>query len=398
MAPRILFISNGYGEDTIATSVVKALLAIDVSSIITALPLVGEGKAYEACGVEVIGPRQLMPSGGMIPGNPGNLLKDIACGLGSLTAAQALAIKHMKGHVDVTAAVGDIYPVLMAMLFAAPPRVMIGTAKSNYFVPYNGFERAVIRRSCEVAFVRDEPTAASLRASRIDARWVGNAMMDSLDYEGQTFGLREGLPCVGILPGSRAEAYGDIAVILEAVEELYTICEGKVAFLMGAALSTPLEEFSRKIAPMGWRFREGQSFPSGSMDYFDKEPVSIAVVRGMFGDVLKCSTVLIGQAGTGNEQAVGLGKPVVTFDSQGRQELGWYRKRQKGLLGDSIAVVAKEKGAIAAEVSAILSIPERYRSMAAIGYERMGPPGGARAMALSLLEHAGAAQARAPGS
>jgi uncharacterized protein (TIGR03492 family) len=50
---RVLFISNGHGEDLNACEVLKALRQKypDVDAI--ALPIVGEGKAYRRAGVEI---------------------------------------------------------------------------------------------------------------------------------------------------------------------------------------------------------------------------------------------------------------------------------------------------------------------------------------------------------
>jgi len=45
--------------------------------------------------------------------------------------------------------------------------------------------------------------------------------------------------------------------------------------------------------------------------------IRIKIVQGKFGDVLSSSKVIIGLSGMGNEQAVGLGKPVVSFPTPG---------------------------------------------------------------------------------
>ena len=46
---------------------------------------------------------------------------------------------------------------------------------------------------------------------------------------------------------------------------------------------------------------------------------SIRIVQGKFGDVLFSSEAIIGLSGMGNEQAVGLGRAVVSFPSGGPQ-------------------------------------------------------------------------------
>jgi len=384
-SPMLFFISNGYGEDTISSRIIKSLRESRCPYQIKALPLVGEGKAYENEGVELLGPCRLMPSGGMIPGNIRNLLGDLGSGLFRLTMDQIAAIKKARSSAIMTVAVGDIYPVIMGSLFSSRPLVMVGTAKSNYFYHYNGFERHMMKSSCSIVFTRDEITARVLCDRGIRALWVGNAMMDSLEITGEDFGFAGDCPCVGILPGSRTDTYRDISIILESIERLYAALSGRVTFIMALADSIEVRKLAHH-AP-GWIFNEGAEERGGSViHHFTRGSVMVKGLCGKFGDVLQVSKIIIGQAGTGNEQAVGFGKPVVTFESSGREKMGWYRARQKGLLGDSISVVKRDSETIAGEVITILNDRERYSRMQAIGYERMGPPGAAGKMAEQCLK------------
>lgn len=381
----ILFISNGYGEDTIAASIIRKIRERDCSLDILCLPLVGEGKVYEKLDVTIIGPRRLMPSGGMIPEKAGNLVKDVFGGLVRLTIEQICAIRRVKKEVVMNVAVGDIYPVIISALFSRRPIVMVGTAKSDYFYRYNGFEKYFMRSCCQVVFPRDEITAESLRKDGINAQWVGNAMMDSLEFTDEDFSLTGEYPCVGILPGSRDFTYRDIVVLMGAVEELWALFDKKVFFVMALAGSTDVELLARSIADSGWKRKNTCGKPH--MHEFVKDGIRVLAAKDKFGDVLIHSHIIVGQAGTGNEQAVGMRKPVVTFDSSGRENLGWYRKRQKGLLGDSISVVQKDKVSVAREVFAILNDRVRYERMGEIGYERMGPAGAADRIAAYIIDH-----------
>jgi len=384
MEKGILFISNGYGEDTISSRIIQSLREKSTVPVF-ALPLVGQGHAYVTCGIRMVGPGRLMPSGGMIPGSVKNLITDFSSGLARLTLEQISVIKAIKNEVKMTVAVGDIYPVILSMFFSKKPLIMVGTAKSDYFYHYNWSERMLIRMSCTRVFTRDELTAASLRKHSIDAEWVGNAMMDSLTVTGIDFGLVCGYPVVALLPGSRKEAYNDISVILESVKKLSKLMDGKVSFVMAVADSIPVPSLFNGAEKDGWTLQEGNK-AQGALYIVSRDSLSIAVSQGLFGDVLTRAAIVIGQAGTGNEQAVGMGKPVVTFESSGKKSMGWYRMRQKGLLGDSISVVEKNGESIAAEAFSILSDKDRYCQMERIGRERMGPPGAADRMASYILE------------
>jgi uncharacterized protein (TIGR03492 family) len=92
------------------------------------------------------------------------------------------------------------------------------------------------------------------------------------------------------------------------------------------------------------------------------------------GDLLQASSVALGLAGTAHEQAVGAGVPVVA-PHQG--PLGWYRGRQKGLLGDALWVVPERSSEVVAALLRLLSDPLEHARRANIGRERMGQPGGA---------------------
>ena len=64
MTRRVLFLSNGHGEDLNASLVLNALWAIAPELEVAAMPIVGKGNAYRNLGVEIIGPTQQLPSGG----------------------------------------------------------------------------------------------------------------------------------------------------------------------------------------------------------------------------------------------------------------------------------------------------------------------------------------------
>jgi uncharacterized protein (TIGR03492 family) len=153
---------------------------------------------------------------------------------------------------------------------------------------------------------------------------------------------------------------------------------------MALAGSTEVEQLAQSTAGSGWTYEKASG--PGSFSEFRKDGIRVVVVKNKFGDVLSRSHIIVGQAGTGNEQAVGMGKPVVTFESSGKEKMAWYRRRQKGLLGDSISVVQRDKLRIAEEVYAIMNDRERYESMRKIGYERMGPKGAASKIATYIME------------
>lgn len=386
----VLFVSNGFGEDTIAASIVEEIVRIDNAPRVLAMPLVGQGLAYQRHGVDIVGPRRLMPSGGLILTGWSNIFTDLRAGFWAMTMEQIRTLRRLRGRLGALVSVGDTIPTLMGGVFGGGRVIMVGTAKSNYFCAYSWYERVVFRRWCDIVFTRDEATAATLRAQGVRARWVGNAMMDSLALTPFDLPVPPGATCIGLLPGSRKIAFHDLPVILDAARR---VGERRAAFyVMALADGIDLAELARAAAPCGFQHVNDAAFEGplcdGCQGLLVGHGQRILLVRGRFGDVIRPCRIVIGQAGTGNEQAVGMGKPVVSFDSEGRKTLGWYRARQKGLLGDSVAITDRSGEAVAREVVAILDDASRYETMQATGFSRMGAAGASAQMAAYIVARA----------
>lgn len=384
MEKAVLFVSNGYGEDSIALSILREIKLQSPDVKIYALPIVGNGGSYETEDCEILGPRTAMPSGGVIPGNFGNLKKDLSSGLIKLTFAQIGIIKKYSKLSFASVSIGDIYPAILLSFFAKNSKIMIATAKSNYVSPHNKFEEFMMKTFFKKVFVRDNPTAEHLRKNGVsNAVYVGNAMMDCLEPEGIDFKVnKENL--FAVLPGSRKSAFLDMPVIADAISIISDKIEDS-SFVAVVPKSIDLHELV-KVCSDDWQFEESKEddFCVGKMSNKKNRAVVKFYNRGM-ADLLRACKLVIGQAGTANEQATGLGKPVVAFDSFSDDKMGWYRKRQKCLLGEAVSVVKKNPSEVSDMVFNILSDSELYKKMAEEGKNRLGLPGGAKKMAEAIL-------------
>ena len=110
------------------------------------------------------------------------------------------------------------------------------------------------------------------------------------------------------------------------------------------------------------------------------------MVRNGFEDIIARAEVLIGLAGTANEQAVGMGKPVVSFAGTGPQTTVTRMTKQEMMLGGSVRYIADFPRGVAEEVSFLLSHPEEAMRRGRIGIERMGSPGASRRIAEHIAE------------
>jgi uncharacterized protein (TIGR03492 family) len=372
---RLLFVANGHGETAIAARIAAELerrasgpLGFDL------LPLVGTGAGAAPLGL--VGPRRAMPSGGLVAmGNVRAFSRDLRAGFATLLARQLGFLWSMRSRYDVVLAVGDAYA--LALAFAVRARtVFVGTAKSVYVAPYGPFERTLLRRA-DLTFVRDEPTAERLRAQHVDARAPGNVIVD-LVGEAPPLGPGRWL---GILPGSREDAYGDGIRLARVVRALAGIAPD-ICGAFSIAPTLDAERFARALARDGWSIDAG----SGERP-FEARANGARLVgwAGAFGALLGASVAVLGQAGTANEQAAAFGVPVIALGADGARE-DWYRMRQRRLLGEALAIVPPEPQRAAAAIAALLADGSQLERMRAAGPQRLGGRGGAEAIAKAVLE------------
>jgi len=388
---RILFLSNGYAEDLIAAAIIEKLVNEVPQIEIKALPLVGEGKAYEPLRILILGPRKLTPSGGFVGLNPFYLARDIVSGWLGRFKEEIRVLRSERDLVDMVVCVGDVFLILLSSLFVKKPIIFLPTAKSDHvkgLKEHYRIEKWLIKRSCKLVLPRDKLTTRSLQDFGVRATYVGNVMMDCLKITDEDFRIEKNRYVVGILPGSKRDAYDNFPIILDAVTsiEKRVSFSGRVHFLLALPASLSLEKL-RSVASRehGWKITE--AVPSRQESSLIADLVSpqgpiIKIISGKFGDLMSRSQVIIGLSGMGNEQAVGLGKPVVSFPGRGPQVTEKFLRIQRTLLGGAIYIVDRNGEAVADKVcSLLLKNPRQLEEIVKMGKERMGGFGAAERVA-----------------
>jgi uncharacterized protein (TIGR03492 family) len=377
---RVLFVSNGHGEIAIAERIAHEAVALSAVPLgLDHLPLVGEPSPGT---LAVVGPRRTMPSGGLVAmGNVAAFARDLGAGFVALAVSQVRFLRSEGRRYDCVVAVGDVYAFALARL-ARRPTIAVGTAKSVSVAPYGPFERTLLSRAARV-FVRDPATAAHLRARGVAADAPGNVIVDLADdAPPPPAGLRDA-SVIGVLPGSREAAYND-AVRLCAVIRALGERPGGTRALLSIAPKLTAGRFARALSDDGWTIEE----TGDDVSPFRARAGNAEVVawRGALGTLLCASRLVLGLAGTANEQAAAAGLPVVVLDVGDE----WYRMRQRRLLGDALAFAPVQPARAAQTITELLGDEDRLARMRAAGRERMGPPGGSRVIAAAILEVAGA--------
>lgn len=389
----VLVLSNGHGEDVIGAMIAQEVRALRPSLNVVGFPLVGLGKPYRDARIKIVGVQKSMPSGGFAKHGVGLFLRDIRAGLVGLTASQIRHLRACASQVSLVVSVGDAYPLLLAGLFVRRPILCLSTAKSEYIHGHYGVETWLMRKLAGLVLARDEKTALALAAAGVKAGFAGNVMMDGFSITGENFGLTLERKVVGILPGSRQEAYRNMVAVLEVVRRLAAATDNSLDFVAGLAPSLNGRLMAQTLEKAGWRCVRGDAadFESGIIARVYPEGLNepcVILTQGRFGDVLNVSNIVIGLSGTGNEQAAGLGRPVVAFPTDGPQFNVRFARAQKRLLGDALVLV-EEGGAdaVAREVLAILADSARIAKMRRAGHERMGEQGAATRTAKIIVNY-----------
>ena len=266
---RVLFLSNGHGEDRIALAIIHELLLLNQSFDIYGLPLVGNGYDYlKNERLQVIGPQMETKSGGFLKGYRA-IVGDLRAGILSLHFKQIRNAR--KQSYDLIVSVGDFLPFMVSAFFLRPHKqILISTAKSDLFEPHFGIETFGFKMTNTRVFARDEVTALSLQAEGVDAEYVGNVMMDLVNVNRSKSNR---VTTLGVLPGSRQEAYVNFLRIKEVLLTLPS--DWKILLAPPSSLDSHLFDLSG--------FRQG-------------------VTQVSFEEMLSVVDGVIGLAGTANEQ------------------------------------------------------------------------------------------------
>lgn len=377
----LLFISNGHGEDVIASCVMESLLQHVNREQVRVLPLVGKGGAYGQLGVKILGEGVDLPSGGFARQSLQAFWADVQAGLFSLTRGQIRILKELSKEVQLGVVVGDIYPLLLGALFLRRPLAFLPTAKSQYIRGHYSLEVRLMKSSACSVFPRDEKTAQVLKKQGVPAEFLGNVMMDAFTSHGFSFGLSSSQQILGILPGSRVEAFQNLLTILPALEGLQER-EVPLVPILALAPSLSLEELQEKVPP-SWELT--LLHQDGVEAVLSCSGTELLITRQGFGDLLHQAALFVGLAGTANEQAAGMGKVVVAFPGEGSQFCPAFLRAQKRLLGEALVAVDPHPQTLAQEVERLFWNKEERQARGEVGQERMGPPGGSIRISQSLL-------------
>lgn len=349
MAQKLLYISNGHGEDNHSSHIIRTLRAIRPELEIAALPIVGEGNAYRKINVPIVGPTYTLPSGGFTYMNRLRLIDDIRAGLLTMTWKQYQAMRQYVSQVDFVAATGDTVGQAFALLSGKPFVSFISPLSAMYEGKLNMdliLWQILQSDRCKAVATRDAYTAEDLRKQGLNKVIFGGIpSLDRLRTEGKDIRLAEGEKMVALLPGSRtAEAVRNFKLEMRLALAAAQL-NGQIKF-RAALVPSVMAEVEAIATAEGWLYapqtrEDGTPFAKLS-NHTAKNPVEILCYSDAFSDIACRTTLVVGMAGLAVDQAMAIGKPIVQIAGEGPQFTYAFAEAQDRLLGLSVQTIGKQ--------------------------------------------------------
>ncbi|MGC8765803.1 MAG: lipid-A-disaccharide synthase-related protein [Brevinematia bacterium] len=377
-----LFVSNCYGEDIAASLIARSLVEIATEKSLEldvyGASLISSGEEYTKRGIRLVFSSSLPPSGGFPTKSISGFFADFFSGSLFNIFSFLKRLEELKGEIDIIFVVGDVFLLyLVRKIFKKEMVIFFALAKSDYFMPHYRIEKKYIKKNADLVFARDSLTAENLREYGINAFYLGNPLIDCLDPEGLRLDLPLDKKVIGILPGSRKESYKNFLLILNLIKKI----ERKDLIFVAAFPKTLDERYLKNcLINAGYSYVDSTPFP----EIIIKEN-KVIITKGYFVDVVDMSTILIGLAGTANEQAAGRGKPVISFRGCGPQTTPQRMKEQERLMGGAIKFVRDYPDGVIREILFLLENEKERERRGKIGRERMGELGAAKKIAEFLF-------------
>jgi len=394
-APRLLLVSNGHGEDLSGAYLGRALAGLGAYA--AAFPLVGHGKAYKQLGIPTVAATRSFPTHGMGYQSLWGRLQELVNGQTIDGLKQSMAAVGLARSYSAVVAVGDLVPVVVARLSRRPSFCYLVAYSSHYEgrlrLPWpcgpilqSEWFRAV--------FSRDRHTAADLSTQlNRKVQFLGNPFMDAVGVSPLPLPSLPH-PRIGLLPGSRLpEALDNLALMLAMLAHLPRQ-PGRDSLGLAAALvkDVTVDHLETMAGQQGWRLqRRPPRCPGAAAMELVHGSTAVELYWGRFADVLHGSQLLLAMAGTATEQAVGLAKPILQMPGAGPQFTAGFAEAQRRLLGPAVFCGTGLPGSVvnAQDTARLLMVLLRDGDVPTIGlrtaHERIGGPGGSKAMAQAIL-------------
>ncbi len=370
---RILFIANGNGEDSIAAAII-AKLPENIAA--EAYPVVGAGNAYtNLC--PIVGPRSFMPSEGWRH-TSGSVARDVKGGMLKSIWPAIRFLRQARGRYDKVVAVGDAVTPLLCRLAGLPIDIYLDVFKSGYAHRYSAPERWLIGSIAKKTYCRDTMLAKGLSDKGILAMSAGNIMLDTVPYGTyEMASKRQHARAVALLPGSRVWTGESLKLQVAALRQLPADLVPDIFVAVAGGID--VAELARATGLVHEPPRDETPADLGQLQ---GDGLVLHLATGAIGNLIVGSDIVLSQAGTATQQALGLGKPVITFNRADNRP-----KRmadEQALMGKARILTPPDATALASALQRLLADPAETARLGTIGRSRLGGPGTLQAVVADL--------------
>ncbi len=402
----LLFICNGHGEDVIASEIIKILLKKIKNKNIEVLPLVGNGDIFNSIkskNFSKIGYSKELPSGGFSNQSLKGFMLDLFAGFLIDNLRNFALVKQKSKHNCKIIAVGDFLPLLYAWSSACEFS-FIGTPKSDHtwssgpgwdlsdfyhklkgseWDPWEMFLMTSPR--CKNLIMRDEITANNLNRKNIDAKYLGNPMMDFVNAKNEKISNIILFKRIILLVGSRyPEALKNLDKFLNCLRD-FDLSKDLV-ILLPLSINSNVIKIQSYLNKYGFIKQSNVKFLIDEDSVWKKKDQYIVIGKGKFNSWANMAEVGLSNAGTATEQIAGLGIPSLSLPGTGPQFTKSFAKRQSRLLGGSV-LVCKNKKILLKRLNLLLKGKVYRLEQSKIGKERMGKSGASKKIVDALNLH-----------
>ncbi|MBK16444.1 MAG: hypothetical protein CMK49_00270 [Prochlorococcus sp. SP3034] len=390
----LLIICNGHGEDIIALEIIKRFLISKEFQKIEVMPLVGNGYVFDSIknkDFKKIGYLKVLPSGGFSNQSLISFLLDLRAGM-LLEVFKNLQITKLKEKEKYKIlAIGDFLPLFFAWSSQCSFG-FIGTPKSDYTwssgpgwslsdlyhrlkgSEWDPWEILIMKNPrCKTVIMRDGLTANNLNKKNINAKFLGNPMMDFLDNPSINFSKVKSYQKIIILIGSRyPEALNNFKSFLTCLLQLNRNKEYLI--LLPLTSNADFEQIEKLLIIHEFIEDKNKHFSIGEESIWKKNNLFLLLGSGTFNSWARIADVGLSNAGTATEQIAGLGIPSLSLPGKGPQFTKSFAKRQQRLLGGSVRV-CKNNNKLIEKLYILLENKKVRNNQGKIGMLRMGTSG-----------------------
>ncbi len=402
----ILFICNGHGEDIIASEIIKRLLKKIKNKNIEVMSLVGNGDVFNTIkskNFRKIGYFKELPSGGFSNQSLKGFLLDLFAGFLIDNLKNFLIVKRKSKHNCKIVAVGDLLPLLYAWSSECEFS-FIGTPKSDhtwssgpgwdlsdFYHKLKGSEwdpwEMFLMKSprCKNLIMRDKITANNLNKKNIDAKYLGNPMMDFVNPSNEKISNIISFKRIILLVGSRyPEALRNLDNYLNCLQDFDLSKD--LLILLPLSINANVIQIQSFLNKYGFIKQSKVKFLIDEDSVWKKKDQYVVIGKGKFNLWANLAEVGLSNAGTATEQIAGLGIPSLSLPGSGPQFTKSFAKRQSRLLGGSV-LVCKNKSFLLKRLSLLLREKLYRLEQAKMGKKRMGKSGASEKIVDSINLH-----------